>query len=140
MVDGVDEVDRVDLVDGVDAVMACVVGVLLELRLNPLGDEYVLQDVIGEALARAGVGFSREVRLGRGARVDFLVDGGVVIEVKNGKPNGRALGEQVARYCGFDVVRGVVVVVSRSAWGVEAEVDGKPVSYVALNRNWGVSF
>lgn len=113
--------------------------VLEGLRLGVLLSEARVVEVIARAFDGAGLRYVREYKLGPGARVDFLLEDGVVVEVKNGKPNGSRLAAQVDRYCGFAGVTGLIVVVAGSVFDVPLEAHGKRVAYVALNRLWGVS-
>jgi hypothetical protein len=119
-----------------------VLEVLAAFRPSLVRYERQLGDRIAEALATAGVPFSREARLGR-FRIDFLVEGGVGIELKKGKPDSAAVSRQVERYCRFQEVRVLVLVVERNVFDVPevvrvADVE-KKVHYVALNRQGGIA-
>lgn len=116
-----------------------VVEVLESLRLGASPSEYWVQGEIARVLEVAGLRYLKEYRLGPGARVDFLVEDGTVIEVKRGKPDSGKLAAQVDRYCSFAMVTGLVIVVTASVFDVPSEAHGKRVAYVALNRLWGVS-
>jgi hypothetical protein len=113
--------------------------ILESLRLGVLPNEYVVQGEIAREFEKWGVKFLREYKLGGGSRVDFLLDDGTAVEVKNGKPNSGRLAAQVERYCGFPMVTGLIVVVATSVFDVPEVAHGKRVAYVALNRNWGVA-
>ena len=115
------------------------VRVLEGLRLGPLLSEARVVEAIARAFDGVGVRYVREYRLGPGARVDFLLEDGTVVEVKNGKAHSGRLAAQVDRYCGFEGVSGLIVVVARSVFDVPEVSHGKRVVYVALNRLWGVS-
>lgn len=90
-------------------------------------DESELQEGIAEALTIAGLDFEREVVLSPKDRVDFLLPGGLVIEVKiDGSIS--ALTRQVFRYTELDVVSAVVVVASLTRLcQLPDEMNGKPV-------------
>lgn len=119
----------------IDVILRALEGLLL----HPQGKEFDIHDVIAEAIHGRGVSFEREFRLGPRCRVDFLCADGIAIEVKKGKPNGPALTAQVTRYAAFEAVSAVVIVVERCVFDAPDEVHGKPVHYVALSRNWGIS-
>lgn len=107
------------------------------LRTGPGQNEMQLHAQVARALAEAGLEAEHEANLGGGRRIDFLC-GGVGVEVKRGKPVRGALLRQLARYAQSDAIRGIVLVVERSAH-LPATVGGKPVRVVSLNRQWGIS-
>lgn len=97
-------------------------------------NELELHEGIAAVLARAGIGFVREVRLDARSRVDFLTDDGVAIEVK---VDGSAedVGRQLERYAQHERVTGVVLASSRSKhWPLRAlkVIAGKPFVVVWL--------
>ncbi len=116
-----------------------VLDALKGLKLHPQKTEYPLQDTIASTLHNAGVPFSREVVIGDGCRIDFLCDGGVGIEVKPGVPNSTAVRAQVDRYCRCDPITALVLVVERHMIGAPLESRGKPVHYLGLSKNWGIT-
>src|SRR3546814_6365592 len=60
-------------------------------RRFTLSDETLLQQEIAAELILAGVPFDREVRLSAKERVDFMLPGGVAVEVKiKGQRRGRS--------------------------------------------------
>jgi hypothetical protein len=94
------------------------------------GCEDDLQAGIADALAPLPV--EREVRLSARDRVDHLLPGGVVIEVKVAGSADRVLG-QLTRYAAHDRVSGLVLVTTRARHQeLPAEIDGKPVEIVYL--------
>lgn len=115
------------------------VTVLRGIRLPVCRSEAEVRAHIDAALDAAGVGYWREVKLGRGCRVDYLVDGGIVLEAKRGKPNSRAVAAQVERYARHPTVTAVVIVVDRNLARAPLNAAGKPVHYVALNKQWGIA-
>lgn len=119
---------------GIDDVVAA----LADLRLQPTNDEYAIHDAIADALGEAGIEYDHEARIGPRCRIDFLVTGGIGIEVKKGKPNAREVAEQLERYAASDAVAALVLVVGQSVWGHPSEVRGKPVRYIGLSKLWGI--
>lgn len=117
----------------------CILGALSALRLHPQAKEDAVQGAIAAALETLGVEFEREYCMGPRARIDFLCSGGTGIEVKNNKPSSAALRDQLERYAACDAVSSLIVVVATSVFDCPRELHGKPVHYVALNRNWGIS-
>jgi hypothetical protein len=112
---------------------------LSSLRLHPQAKEFDIQEAIRQKLYTTAIPFWKEHKLGPGARVDFLCGYGIAIEVKKGKPNSATLRAQAARYAAFDAVFCIILVVERCVFDAPAEVDGKPVHYVALAKNWGIA-
>lgn len=73
-----------------------VLDAIRHIRIHPATTEADLYNAISAELRAAGIPFEREVRLGPRNRIDYLVAGGIGIEVKKGKPNSRALARQAA--------------------------------------------
>ena len=111
---------------------------LNSLRIPLVVDEFELQVLVGGALEKHGIEYTKEARLAPRCRVDFLCEGGVAVEVKRGKPQKARLMEQLKRYAALDAVSSVILVVERTA-ELPKEVCGKPCRVVALNRLWGVA-
>ncbi len=109
------------------------------LQLHPTAKEFEIHEHIKHLLSIACVQFQHEYILGPRARVDFLCAGGIAIEVKKGKPNSRTLEAQAARYAAFDAVTVVILVVEQNVFQPPEEVHGKPVYYVSLAKNWGIT-
>lgn len=64
----------------------------------PLSDEKRLQEVMAEQLAGGSIAAEREVHLGDGDIIDFMVGGtGIEVKIKGSK---RAIYRQCERYCG----------------------------------------
>ena len=99
----------------------------------PLSDEKRLQAEMAVQFEKAAIRFSREVRLGEGDIIDFMV-GSIGIEVKI---KGRKIDiyRQIERYCGHQVITSLVLA-TNVAMGMPAEVSGKPVFVVNLGRAW----
>lgn len=116
-----------------------VVAALERLRVQLVGRETQIHAEIRRAFTGAGIPFEAEAELGPGARVDFLVRGGIAVEVKKGKPNAARLAKQAERYAAFNNVRALVLVVERNVQEYPRTANGKPVRYVALHKQWGIS-
>jgi hypothetical protein len=96
-----------------------------------VGNEAALQQSIEDALAAAGLAYLREHRLGPADRIDFLV-GGVGIEAK-ARYAKRAIYRQLERYAAHDVIASLILVTG-TAMGLPAEINGKPVYIVSTGR------
>jgi len=101
-------------------------------------DEKQLQAGIAQALAELKVEFLAEVVLTPGDRLDFLVEGGIAIEVKtNDSKGGAALSSvtrQLWRYAKLDAVKELVLVTTRSKHrDLPPDILGKPVHVVYLS-------
>lgn len=106
---------------------------LASYRFN-FNSEKELQDGIEKALTDHGIEFSREHPLSKKDRIDFLLHDGRGIEVKlDGSAN--QLASQVKRYLDQDVVKGLLVVVSRSRLADLPEtLNGKPIVVHLVRR------
>lgn len=114
-----------------------VIAALSALRIPFAASESELHEQIGRCLGEAGLPYVHEARLGTGCRIDFL-SGDIGIEVKKEKPDRSTLLRQLSRYASFDAVSALVVVAPRGI-SLPGAIGGKPLSYVALNRLWGVA-
>ena len=63
-----------------------VIKALSNLRVDPIMDEFELQEAVKKVLDESGIVYSKEYRLGPHNRVDFITEDGIAIEVKKGKP------------------------------------------------------
>ncbi|NTF17086.1 hypothetical protein G6L37_01410 [Agrobacterium rubi] len=106
------------------------------IRENPLvmNNEKRLQDEIEKLLLGHGVANKREVDLGDGDVIDFMLPFGVGLEVKI-KEGKRAIYRQCKRYCSHDQVTNLILV-SGTALGFPAEIDDKPCYVVSLGAGW----
>lgn len=111
---------------------------LSKLRINPVIEEYELQNKIAVALATDGISFTREYRLGPRSRVDFLTGDGIAIEVKKGKPKKAQVIQQLGRYTAFNEVEGIILVIERNM-DVPREINGKTCISFGLNKLWGIA-
>jgi hypothetical protein len=92
--------------------------------------ESVLQEAIETLLKVEDLEYSREMRLGPRARIDFLVEG-VGLEVKTAGSADSVL-RQLTRYAGFDAIEGLVLVTNKLRHTFPSEVGGKPLEIVRL--------
>lgn len=123
--------------------MEKIIQTLGKLRINPVNEEYDLQNEIAKALRDAQIEFSKEYKLGKRNRVDFLTGSawdasGIAIEVKKGKPNKSQVIEQIQRYTSFPQVKGIILVVEKNL-DVPREINGKPCISFGLNKLWGIA-
>lgn len=109
-----------------------VIGCLLSARF-PLNPEKATQAAIASAFERAGVDYSREVHLGDGDIVDFMV-AGVAIEVKI-KGQRREIYKQLERYARHEAVTSIVLA-TQLAMGLPESINGKRVLLANLGRAW----
>jgi hypothetical protein len=109
-----------------------IANLLGKLKL-PVGNEAACQEAIADALAREGVQFVREARLGPRSRIDFLCADGVGIEVKV-EGSGAAVARQLKQYELFDSVKSLILVTRRS---IDPRPAGftKPIRVVWISRN-----
>lgn len=97
-------------------------------------NEIAVQEKISELLTQHGILHKREVMLGPGDRPDFMLEGGVAIEVKL-KASKRAIYRQCERYCAYDQVKGLILV-SATAMGFPEEIHGKSTWVASLGSGW----
>jgi len=116
--------------------------ILSILKTIKIGIVLLESDVTSEIEAKLiehGIKYSREVKLGKHCRVDILIDGGIAIEIKKGKPNSKLVANQLIRYSESEKVSSIVLVSERGLFSHIKEANGKRVYYVSLSSNWGVS-
>lgn len=108
------------------------IGVELRKQRGSARDEAKLHGVIALALKNLGVPFEQERKLGQNDRLDFLVEGGVCLEVKKTAAGEAAL-RQIGRYLEHPEVSAAVGIAMR--WdGVPPKFRGKPVFTIELWR------
>lgn len=97
-------------------------------------DEEEFQVGLSKALRSAGVEFRREAILSKRDRIDFMLDGGIGIEVKiDGSIS--ALTRQLFRYAELPEINGLLVAVSLNRLAnLPTEINGKPVQCVRIMR------
>lgn len=117
-----------------------VLHLLRSIRVTSHATEAELHRLVETALRLGGEVFQHEVRLGPRNRIDFLVDGGIGIEIKRGKPPMLPLVNQLTRYAASPRITELVVVVERNLHRSPGPtIYDKPIHYVALNKQWGIS-
>lgn len=107
---------------------------MVSTRPIPLNDEKETQAELSRLLTEAGVLHKREVRLSPGNVVDFMLEGGLAIEVKLSASK-RAIYRQCKRYCEHEQVKALILV-SATATGFPADIEGKPCWVASLGRGW----
>lgn len=110
--------------------------VMLILRTTPfvIKDEKSVQSSIERVFKDHGIVHRREVRLSEKDIVDFMIEGGIAIEVKiDGQK--RAIYRQCERYCEHPSVKKIVLMTAKTM-GFPVEIKGKPAYYVSLGRGW----
>ena len=120
-----------DLYDKIDASLSM-------LRLTPEASEYTLHRQIASAFATAGLAYEREASICPGCRVDFLIEGAVILEVKRGKPPLKRLTAQLERYARSQKAMRIYLLVERSA-RIPERIGGVDVKVVSLNSLWGIA-
>lgn len=110
--------------------------VLQVLRSRPLvlNQEKELQAEIAHLLESKGIPYKREVSLGDGDVIDFMLPEGIGMEIKLRMAR-RQIYRQCRRYCGHPQVRSLLLV-SATAMGLPAQIEGKDCYYVSLGAGW----
>jgi hypothetical protein len=95
--------------------------------------EYDLQAGIAKLLTDEGVAFEREVRINKKDRLDFLISGGIALEVKvDGALS--SVTRQLFRYAGQPEVTHLVLVTTRAMHRqIPQTIHGKPLYIVHLS-------
>lgn len=114
--------------------VAAIMAVLRRTRFD-LSNEKACQAAIADALKDAGIAAVRERRLSAKDVLDFLVDGGIALEVKLAGQRKVAAFKQIERYARHERVKAVVLV-SNLSMGLPQEIGGKPAYFVSLGRAW----
>lgn len=117
-----------------------VISALKQLRIGKIQYEWELQKQIADVLDKNKILYQKEYKLGPKNRVDFLVEGGVAIEVKKGRIPRNRLKEQIDRYASFDEVKQIVIVMETSIQNpiVQAS-NGKECRMLNLFKQWGIA-
>lgn len=84
----------------------------LEGRRYTTTDEVAFQGQISEALAQARIPFTREERMDKASRIDFMVDSTIGVEVKI-KGAAGAIGRQLLRYALTGKLTHLVVITTK---------------------------
>ena len=89
-----------------------------------------LQEALGRLFSTSGVPFEREVRLNPRDRIDFLLEGGIGLEVKI-KGSAASTASQMRRYSASERVTALILVTDRvQASGLPPTLGGKHVFVV----------
>lgn len=97
-------------------------------------------DLIEEVINGMGIDCVREKVIGTGSRIDlYLPCCRTGIEVKKGKPNTKAVAKQLRRYGKSDCIDFLIFVSERGLHYHIKETNGKPVHYISLSSNWGLT-
>lgn len=108
---------------------------VLKSRPLPLSDEKTLQKEISSLFDAHGIQHKREVSLGQGDVIDFMLPGGIGVEAKMGRVSKRLIYRQCKRYCERPQVSALVLV-SATAMGFPMQIEGKDCYYVSLGTGW----
>ena len=101
----------------------------------PLNNEKDCQLAIADELTAKSLPFEQEVRLSPGSIIDFLVGGEIGIECKLRRTPKTRIFKQLRRYAEHDQIKSLILV-SNTAMGLPAEIEGKPAYMVSLGRAW----
>ena len=113
--------------------------VVKSIKIDTVCLESDVISVIKEKLVENGIEYRSEVKVASRCRVDILTSDGIVIEVKKGKPNSKAVSSQIKRYAESDMVKAIILVSERGLVSHIMEANGKKVEYVSLSSNWGLT-
>ncbi len=93
-------------------------------------DEKEFQSEIQSVLTLSGVSFSREHRLDDRSIIDFLVDGGIGVEIKiDGSRH--AIMRQLFRYLSHEKVKSLILLTPRRSFAnMPNESNGKKISVI----------
>ena len=116
--------------------MAHIMDALCTIRCGASSSEEELHVQVSSALAAAGIGAVHEARLAARCRIDFLA-GNVGIEIKKRRPEREKLLAQLTRYADCEQIEQLLVVAPRGV-NLPKQIDGKPVTMLALERLWGI--
>lgn len=98
--------------------------------------EAAFQQAVELRLSIAGMAYEREARLSARDRIDFLVDGGIGVELKvNGATND--VMRQLLRYAESDKISALVLVTTRALHqAMPPSMNGKPVRVHFQGPEW----
>lgn len=103
---------------------------LARFRFN-FTSEVMLQDGLEQVLSQAGVPVEREFLLDKRSRLDFMLPGGLVIEVKVDGSRADVL-RQLSRYAQSPAVSGLLLVTTRASHRLPESFNGKPLAVHSL--------
>jgi len=99
--------------------------------------EYNIHVMVEECLLNAGLAYTHEAIIGKGCRIDYLVED-VGIEIKKGKQVPRVLLKQLERYAACEAI-GSLVIISQRSVRLPGCVGGKALCQIVLPQLWGVA-
>lgn len=111
-----------------------IVDLIRRHRLD-LSNEKVTQQQLTDLFTAQNISFEREKRLTARDIVDFLVQGGIAVEVKLHGAKKMSVFRQLKRYAAHDDVNELVLVTNLSM-GLPPEIEGKPAYYASLGAAW----
>lgn len=105
---------------------------LLRQTPLPVSTEAAMQEAVEQRLKDFLMPFEREVRMGPNNRIDFMVEGGIGIEVKTRCPR-RQIHRQLARYADHPDVTALILVTGTFT-GLPETLNEKSVFLVSSGR------
>ena len=121
------------MLEDVNAVMDAVSAI----RVTGVLPENDIHRLVERAFIENGLDCAHEFKLGRGRRVDFMVNR-TAVEIKQGTPAASAVRKQIAGYLESDEVDDLVVITRRNL-RLPTSIGGKQVFVLSLDRLWGIS-
>lgn len=95
-------------------------------------NERDLQDGLVQVFEHGQLNYARECNLGEGDVIDFLIEGGIGVEVKVGGGLSEVT-RQLHRYAGHDLVKSLILVTSRGRLdNLPGTLRGKPLTVVVI--------
>ena len=107
------------------------------IRITDVLPEYDIHKLVKRAFEEHGIEYEHEAVLGRGRRADFLV-GRTAVEIKKGMPAPSLVLRQIAGYLQSDLIDDIVVVTRRKI-RLPAQIGGKQIFIISLDRLWGIA-
>ncbi len=114
-----------------------VIEAISSIRLTDIPEEYEIHKLVEYTFQNREINYIHEASLGRGRRVDFLVNR-TAVEIKKGAPAPAALVKQLSGYLESEKVDEIVAVTRRRV-KLPEKIAGKCVYALSLDRLWGVT-
>ena len=108
---------------------------LIHANRIDLTNEKAAQRQIADLLTADGWSYQRECRLSDKDIPDFMMFGGLAVEVKVKGAGKMDVFRQLCRYAEHDRVHGLLLV-SGQSMGLPDTIGGKPAWYASLGRAW----
>lgn len=121
-----------------DSIANQIISALKGIRVNPIKEEYTLQEHVAKTLHNADISYCKEYRLAPRKRIDFFIEPGIGIEVKKGKPNKRRTIKQLEKYAAIEEIKLLILVVERNLT-IPENINGVKCLSYGINRNWGIA-